>query len=49
MRVFRILPPVAFILEKLFAENLPDARKIFRAFFVAAGAKRKTIDNSKIH
>jgi hypothetical protein len=50
MRVFRILPPVAFTLEKLFAKNLPkiwaspSRRTIFRAFFVAAGANRKTIE-----
>jgi hypothetical protein len=53
MRVFRIPPPVAFTLEKLFAKNLqksgqahPDAREIFRAFFVAAGSERKTIELS---
>jgi hypothetical protein len=46
MRVFRALPAIAFTLEKLFAKNLPtirqahpDARQMFRAFFVAAGAK----------
>jgi len=26
MRVFRLLPPVAFILEKLFAKDLPKIR-----------------------
>jgi hypothetical protein len=53
MRVFRIVPPITFTLEKLFTKNLPksgqarpDAREMFRAFFVAAGAKRKTIELS---
>ena len=53
MRVFRILPPVAFTpkscLPKICQNSgqaHPDARKIFRAFFVAAGAKRKTMELS---
>jgi hypothetical protein len=50
MRVFLILRPIAFTLEKLLpkicrksGQAHPDAREMFRAFFVAAGAKRKTI------
>jgi hypothetical protein len=46
MRVFRILPPIAFHSRKAVCQKSgqdhPAAREMFRAFFVAAGAKRKT-------